>query len=117
MNRPPLPVIVIAILFLLTGIASLAGDAFNFKAVATSHYVVWIAGVHLLAIVAGVFLLLRRNWARWLAIAWMVFHVAISLCHPLQQLLVHAAFLLLFAWFLFFSAEVRAWFGGSQAAA
>jgi hypothetical protein len=32
----------------------------------------------LLAFVSGIFMLRGCNWARWLALAWIAFHVAIS---------------------------------------
>ena len=59
--------------------------------------------------VAAVGLLLRQNWARWLALAWIVFHVGISLFHPLPELLIHAAICVLIAWLLFRPATAR-WF-------
>ena len=63
----------------------------------------------LLAVVAAVGLLLRQNWARWLALAWIVFHVGLSLFHPLRELLIHAALCVLIAWLLFRPATAR-WF-------
>lgn len=45
-------------------------------------------------------MLLGYNWARWLAIAWMAFHVIISL--PVYgQLVMHTAILALIAYALF----------------
>jgi hypothetical protein len=43
----------------------------------------------LLALVAGLFMLWRQNWARWLALAWMGFHVVLSAFPPFQGLVVH----------------------------
>jgi hypothetical protein len=110
MKRPPLPVIVIAALLMLTGAFGLFGDYLNFKSPAANrNETLGIAAVHLLAIVAGVFMLRGKNWARWLALAWMAFHVAISVGHPLQQLIVHAVLLVLFAYGLF-RADARPFF-------
>lgn len=54
----------------------------------------------LLAIVSGLFMLLGRNWARWLALAWMAFHLAISF--PIvRQVISHSIILGLIAWLLF----------------
>jgi hypothetical protein len=54
----------------------------------------------LLAITCGVFLLRRKNWARWLALAWMALHVAISF--PVRaQVAIHLCFLIVIAWALF----------------
>lgn len=60
-----------------------------------------MAAVQLTAVVAGIFLLRRQNWARWLALAWMGFHVAISIGNPIQQLVVHSLLLVAFAIILF----------------
>jgi len=110
MKKRPLAVVVVAVLLMLTGAISLAGDLMNFKSVSADHYeIVWMVAVHLLAIVAGAFVLRGMNWARWLAIAWMAFHVAISIGHPAQQLIVHGLLLLLFVWLLF-RADSRAYF-------
>jgi hypothetical protein len=117
MRRPPLPVIVISALLILAGVAELVGDFMNHYPLSASHYeTVWIAGVHVLAIVAGVFMLRGHNWARWLAIAWMAFHVAISFGHSMQVLIPHAILLVLFAYGLF-RADARDYFRpGSPAA-
>ena len=36
---------------------------------------VWVGLTELLAILSGVFMLRGQNWARWLALAWIAFHV------------------------------------------
>lgn len=43
----------------------------------------------LLALIAGVCMLRGQNWARWLALVWMVFHVALSAFPPFHGLVVH----------------------------
>jgi hypothetical protein len=57
--------------------------------------------VRLSGIVAGTFMLRGENWARWLAIAWIAFHVALSAFHNLRELAVHAVFSIVIAIFLF----------------
>jgi uncharacterized membrane protein len=61
---------------------------------------VWIELTELLALVAGVFMLRGYNWARWLALAWLAFHVAISWAAP-SRIAIHTVFLAAFAWLLF----------------
>jgi hypothetical protein len=61
----------------------------------------WIPIVDLLPAVFGVFILLGQNWARWLALAWMAFHVAISFFDSPQKVVVHVLFLSLMAYSLF----------------
>lgn len=54
----------------------------------------------LVALTCGVFLLLRKNWARWRALVWMAFHVAISF-PVMNQIAIHLLFLIVIAWALF----------------
>ena len=71
----------------------------------------WVELTEALGVVAGVFLLRRQNWARWLAVAWMAFHVAISF--PVARLLAaHAAFFVVITWALFQPAAGRYFRGG-----
>jgi hypothetical protein len=56
--------------------------------------------------VAGVFLLRGQNWARWLALAWITFHVVISY-GVLRELVVHGVICVVFAWILFRPAAGR----------
>jgi hypothetical protein len=49
-----------------------------------------------------------HNWARWLAVAWMAFHVAISF-PEISKLAIHSLLLVAIAWLLFRS-DARAWF-------
>ncbi|MGC2637789.1 MAG: hypothetical protein WA294_11465 [Acidobacteriaceae bacterium] len=63
----------------------------------------------LVILVSGVFLLRGSNWARWLALAWIGFHVGISFVNSVRAGLVHSAIFALFAWLLF-QPEINAWF-------
>lgn len=110
MTRPPLAVIVIAVLLIAGALMGLVGDFVNHHSLVEGHYeAVWIAGVNLLGVLA-IFILCGRGWARWLAVVWMAFHVAISIGHPLGQLVMHAILMVLFAYGLF-RAEARQYFG------
>lgn len=96
-----IPVVVVACLYLAVGVI---GFAYHFQGLLTSQPdAIWIEVTEFLAIVCGVFLLRRQNWARWLAIAWMGFHVAISAFYPLQRFAIHALFLVAITWVLFAS--------------
>jgi len=68
----------------------------------------------LLAAVPGGFMLRGRDWARWLALAWMAFHVAISVFDPFHKLAVHAGLFVVIAWILLRPAAAR-YFQGSEA--
>lgn len=111
--KRPVAVIVIACLYLLVGVA---GFAAHFHELLAHHSdAIGIEATELLAVVSGVGLLLRQNWARWLALAWIVFHVGISLFHPLQELAIHCAFLVLIAWALLRRGSAQ-WFRQTTAA-
>lgn len=43
----------------------------------------------LLGLIAGIFMLRGKNWARWLALAWAAFHVLITAFPPFHGLVVH----------------------------
>jgi uncharacterized membrane protein HdeD (DUF308 family) len=58
---------------------------------------------------AGVFILRGRNWARWVAVAWIAFHVGLSFFHSLREVAIHTLILLAFAAILFHPAA-QAWF-------
>src|SRR5579859_6872899 len=105
--KRPWPVIVIASLYLLVGIV---GFGFHFPELLARHPdALAIEATELLALVSAVGLIMRQNWARWLAVAWILFHVGLSLFHPLRELAVHIAFCILIAWALF-QPDSRRWF-------
>ena len=62
---------------------------------------VWVELVEVAAVIAGSFMLRGQNWARWLALAWMAAHVALSALHNFRELGVHILFLVVIAGFLF----------------
>jgi hypothetical protein len=55
-----------------------------------------------------------RNWARWLLVAWLVYHVILSVFHPLPQLIMHGLLLVVMAYFLF-RPRASAYFRGERA--
>src|SRR5438552_4134444 len=67
--------------------AGLLGVAYHAGELDVSHPfdfdVVAAAMVRILAIVGGVFVLRGRNWARWLLIGWLTYHVGLSAFHSL----------------------------------
>jgi hypothetical protein len=63
----------------------------------------------LIILVSGVFLLRGSGWARWLAVAWVGFHVVVGSLHSLPRGIVHGAIFLVFAWVMF-RPEMNAWF-------
>jgi hypothetical protein len=111
--KRPIAVIVVAILFLVVGVGGFIG---HFPGLIAGHRdAPAIEVTELLAAVAGAFLLLRHNWARWLALAWILFHVAISFTDPIGKLAAHVAFSIFIAWALFRPASSQ-WFRPSAPA-
>jgi hypothetical protein len=102
----PVTVLIVAGLYILMGAI---GFAYHFRELMVfQEHSVWIELVRLLAIVCGTFMLRGRNWARWLALAWMAFHVAISF-PELGQVAFHSLFFVAVAWLLF-RPEARQYF-------
>jgi hypothetical protein len=62
---------------------------------------VWVFALRLTAIVCGVYMLRGSNWARWLTLLWIGYHVVLSAFHSVQEVVVHALLLAVFAYFLF----------------
>jgi uncharacterized membrane protein len=79
MNRRPITVTILGCVLIATGVASLAFHVTDLKASRNLlSELLLLSLVRVLAIVSGVFMLRGSNWARWLALAWIAFHVAIS---------------------------------------
>ena len=57
--------------------------------------------VRLLALVAGVFMLYGFNWARWLLVVWLAYHVGLGAFHSALELVVHSLLLAVVVYFLF----------------
>jgi hypothetical protein len=102
MKKCPLPVLLVAILYLATGAIGLVSHLVQFKPQPSfDSSIVWISLVSLIAIVSGAFILRAANWARWLAMAWIVFHVVLSAFHSRSEMLVHSLLCVAIAYFLF----------------
>jgi hypothetical protein len=108
MNKRPLSVTVVGWLFIVTGVVGLVYHAGEIKTLRPLEYAL-VCLVRLLAIFGGAFLLRGRNRARWLVVAWLAFHVALSVLHTPAELAMHAALLVLIAWLLF-RPKSSAWF-------
>ena len=96
--KRPLIVILVALLFIAAGAVGLI---YHLSESRFEPGIILISLIRLLAIVGGVFLLMRQNWARWLLVAWLAFHVAVSAFHSVQEVLAHGVLLAIIAYFLF----------------
>ena len=112
MTKRPLPVTIIAWLFIAAGIVGFAYHAreINIHDLFGNDLILALF-VRLLAVAGGIFALRVANWARWLLVTWLVYHVVLSIYHPLEQLIVHSVLLVVITFFLF-RPKVNEYFKG-----
>ena len=82
--------------FAVTGVAWLfivvGAVAFSYHAPELLHPdkdVFLVEVTELVGLTAGIFMLRRQNWARWLALAWLAFHVVLTAFPPYHGLVFH----------------------------
>jgi len=110
MKKRPLPVTILACIYIGVGTVGFAYHLREILARHAFHYDDFLVELtEFVAIVCGAFLLRGHNWARWLALAWIAFHVGISFVDSLQRVVVHGLIFLLIAYFLF-RLEARTYF-------
>ncbi len=111
MTNRPLSVTILAWLYIVTGLVGVGLHAPEFKAL---HPFPWdtllVELVSAAAVVAGVYMLRGRNWARWLALAWIAFHVIVSAFHSWREVAIHALLCAVIAYFLL-RRPARVYFG------
>jgi hypothetical protein len=113
MNTRPLSVTLIGCLFIVAGVIGLAYHATEFNARAIDYGLIWVLCLRLLAVVGGIFMLRRRNWARWLLLLWMSYHVILSAFHSASELITHSVLLAAIAYWLL-RPRTSAYFRGAQ---
>jgi hypothetical protein len=113
MNKRPLPVTIISCVLAGISAVGLGYHLVEFKAHPDQHDIVLVSVVRILGIISGVFMLRGSNWARWLAIVWIAFHVGVSYFHAWPELLIHVLLFVAFAYFLF-CAKATKYFRGAE---
>jgi hypothetical protein len=109
-KKRPISITILAWLYIVVGVLSTSAHVMEFKTQRPAvNEVIWITVLGVAAIAAGVFMLRGRNWARWLALAWMATHVVISAFNLLHGLLIHSVVFLLIGAILF-QKEAREYF-------
>lgn len=102
MKSRPITIIIVSVLFILTGSFGIATHIKDFfEPDGKLPELLWVLLVRILAIVCGVLLLFRINWARWLAIVWLVYHIIISAFNSTSEMIAHIVFLILVSILLF----------------
>ena len=94
----PRSITIISWLFIVFGSIALLSGVLPFRDL-MSHWYVHLSRA--LMIVAGVFMLKGHNWARWLLVLWITFHIVISALHSTLVLLMHVAIFSLILYFVF----------------
>ena len=98
---------IISLIFIVFGsIALLVGllphgdiTAAHRMAELTSHWYVHVSRI--LMILGGVFMMYGFNWARWLVVVWIAFHIVVGALHSAFQLLTHVLIFSVILYFLF----------------
>lgn len=107
MKQRPLAITVLGWLFLVTCSAGLAyhllpqhiGELTGPGS--SAHDLPWVITIRLLGVIAGGFILLGHNWARWLLALWVAYHVGLSALHSLFEVAVHGLLFVVVLYFLF----------------
>ncbi len=85
--KRPVSVTILACVYLAVGAI---GFAAHFRELVTwQQDAVWVELTELAAILCGALLLRGQNWARWLTLAWIAFHVVLSTFHPIPEFAIH----------------------------
>ena len=98
MKRRPLSITIISWIFIVFGSIALLSGVVPLADL-KSHWYVHLSRI--LQIVAGVFMLYGRNWARCLLVAWVAFHIVVGAMHGIVTLLMHVVIFSVILFFLF----------------
>ncbi len=107
MKDRPLSITIIGWLFILLGSIALVSGLLPLVNATTAQRVAdlkshWMVHLSRTAqIVGGLFLLRGHNWARWLLVAWIAFHIVIAALHSFLQLAIHIVIFSVILFFLF----------------
>jgi uncharacterized membrane protein len=102
--KRPFSVAFLGWLFIVVGLAALCYHLVKGR---LDFWIIPIALVEITAIVAGIFLLKGRNWARWLVLIWLAFHVVVSALDSLSSSVPHFLLLIAISYFLFTPPDSR----------
>jgi hypothetical protein len=104
-EKRPWSIVVIGLLFIVLGTLTLIHAAWGLVSTQERltdlqhHWMIYLSAVA--AIVGGAFLIKGQNWARWLLVAWMAFHIVVGALHGIGPLLTHVVIFSVILFFLF----------------
>jgi len=111
MKRRPLSITIISWIFIVFGSIALLSGVVPLADL-KSHWYVHLSRI--LQIVAGVFMLYGRNWARCLLVAWIAFHIVVGAMHGIVTLLMHVVIFSVILFFVFRRDANEYFAGGSS---
>lgn len=113
-NRRPLSVTILAWVYIGMGTVGFVYHLTELQATNAFQYDgMWVELIRIVAIICGAFMLRSHNWARWLALAWISFHVVLSAFHSFHEFAIHCLFCAVIAWYLF-RPEAGRYFRGAR---
>ena len=98
MRQRPLSITIISWIFIIFGSIALLSGVLPFSDL-KSHWYIHLSRI--LQIVAGVFMLYGRNWARWLLVVWIAFHIVVGALHGIVTLVMHVVIFSVILFFVF----------------
>lgn len=105
MRKRPVSITVIGWIFIVVGVIALLYHLRH----PFEEGLVWVCFVRLLAIVGGAFMLRGFDWARWLLVVWIAYHVILSAFHSVFEVVIHGLLFGVVVYFLF-RAQASAYF-------
>ena len=102
MNKRPVSVTIIGLIFIAAGVIGFAYHITEFNPQRPFELeIIWVSLLRLLAVLGGVFVLRGKNWARWLVVTWMAYHVVLSAFHTMAEFVMHGLLFAIIAYLLF----------------
>ena len=102
MKTRPLPIIIVATLFIIVGVAGFLYHIKDFIDPRAKLYEALLAELlGIIAIVCGILLLRANSSGRWLSIAWVLSHILISAFNSTSELIAHIVLLVAVSVLLF----------------
>ena len=106
MKNRPIPVIIVSIVFILAGCIGFIYHVRElFEPNDKLYELIWVLLLRILSVVCGLLLFLGINWARWLAIVWLLYHVILSALHSTSEMLTHIVLLIIISVLLYHPAS------------
>jgi len=110
MKRRPLSITIISWIFIVFGSIALISGVLPLADL-KRHWYIHLSRI--LQIVAGVFMLYGRNWARWLLVVWIAFHIVVGALNGVVTLLMHIVIFSVVLFFVF-RRDANTYFAGGQ---